>query len=73
MYGIITGMGFIGGGSIMKTETGTSGSATAAGIWLTGAIGLSVAYQRWEVALVLSAVGYLIFQFSQFLKKKQTR
>lgn len=70
MYGIITGMGFIGGGSIMKTESGTSGTATAAGLWLTGAIGLSVAYQRYEVAIVLSVVGFLILQFSQFLKKR---
>ena len=72
MYGIITGMGFIGGGSIIKTDNGTSGTATAAGIWLTGAIGLSVAYQRYEIALVLSLVGFLIFQFSDFMKKDQT-
>ena len=71
MYGIITGMGFIGGGSIMKTDSGTSGTATAAGIWLTGAIGLSVAYQRYEIAIVLSVVGFLIFQFSGYLKKSR--
>lgn len=69
MYGIITGMGFIGGGSIIKNESGASGTATAAGIWLTGAIGLSVAYQRYEIAIVLSAVGFLIFQFSDYLKR----
>ena len=70
MYGIITGMGFIGGGSIIKTDSGSSGTATAAGIWLTGAIGLSVAYQRLEIAIALSLVGFLIFQFSVYLKKK---
>ncbi|MAT94631.1 MAG: magnesium transporter MgtC [Halioglobus sp.] len=69
MYGIITGMGFIGGGSVFKNENGTSGTATAAGIWLTGAIGLAVAYRRYEVAIVLSVVGFLIFQFSGFLKR----
>lgn len=73
MYGIITGMGFIGGGSIIKQSNSTSGTATAAGIWLTGAIGLSVAYHRYEVAIVLSLVGFLIFQFSDFLKKKPAR
>lgn len=70
MYGIITGMGFIGGGSIIKTDAGTSGTATAAGIWMTGAIGISVAYSRYEIALVLSIVGFLIFQFSGFLKRE---
>ena len=69
MYGIITGMGFIGGGSIIKKDSGATGTATAAGIWLTGAIGLSVAYHRYEIAIALSLVGFLIFQFSGFLKR----
>ncbi len=72
MYGVITGMGFIGGGSIIKTDNGGSGTATAAGIWLTGAIGLAVAYRRFEIALVLSIVGFLIFQLSGWIKQRTT-
>jgi putative Mg2+ transporter-C (MgtC) family protein len=68
MYGIITGMGFIGGGSIIKSGGRAEGTATAAGLWLTGAIGLSVAYRRYEIAIVLSTIGFLIFQFSGFIK-----
>jgi putative Mg2+ transporter-C (MgtC) family protein len=71
MYGVITGMGFIGGGAIIKESGRTMGTANAAGIWLTGAIGISVAYSRYEVALVLSFIGYLIFQFGRFLKREQ--
>lgn len=69
MYGVITGMGFIGGGAIVKQSGKALGTANAAGIWLTGAIGLSVAYQRYEVAIVLSLIGFLIFQFGSYLKK----
>jgi putative Mg2+ transporter-C (MgtC) family protein len=68
MYGVITGMGFIGGGSIIKSQGRALGTATAAGLWLTGAIGLSVAYMRYEIALVLSVMGFLIFQFSSVVK-----
>lgn len=68
MYGIITGMGFIGGGAIIKTADSVNGTASAAGIWLTGAIGLSVAYARYEIAIVLSAMGFMIFQVSSFFK-----
>lgn len=68
MYGIITGMGFIGGGAIMKNQGGVNGTASAAGIWLTGAIGLSVAYARYEIAIVLSIMGFLIFQIGSFFK-----
>jgi putative Mg2+ transporter-C (MgtC) family protein len=69
MYAIITGMGFIGGGAIFKNEMGSKGTATAASLWNTGAIGISVAYGRYEIAIILSAVGFLILQFSEPFKK----
>jgi len=72
MYGVITGMGFIGGGAIVKEAGRAIGTANAAGIWLTGAIGISVAYSRYEIAIVLSIIGFLIFQFGSYLKKQDT-
>lgn len=63
MYGILTGMGFIGGGAILKGKEHVGGTATAAAIWNTGAIGVSVAYQRYEIAIVLSLINFLVFQF----------
>lgn len=68
MYGIITGMGFIGGGAIFKSSEGAKGTATAAGLWNTGAIGISVAYGRYEIAIILSIVGFLILQFASPFK-----
>jgi putative Mg2+ transporter-C (MgtC) family protein len=63
MEGIITGMGFIGGGAILKNvvkgEGFVSGTATAASLWLTGAIGVSVATGRLEIALILSVLTFL--------------
>lgn len=70
MYGIITGMGFIGGGAILKEHQRVAGTATAAGIWNTGAIGISVAYSRYEIAILLSALSFIIFQFSRPLKRQ---
>ncbi|MED5389971.1 MAG: MgtC/SapB family protein [Pseudomonadota bacterium] len=69
MYGIITGMGFIGGGAILKNGATVSGTATAASLWNTGAIGISVAYSRYEIAMVLSVVNFLILQFSRSFKR----
>lgn len=69
MYGIITGIGFIGGGSIIKSTENVQGTATAAGIWLTGAIGVSVAYSRYEIAIVLSMIGFCVLQFLEPYKK----
>lgn len=63
MQGIITGIGFIGGGAILKNVVEGKGfvygTATAASLWLTGAIGISVASGRLEIALVLSFLAFL--------------
>lgn len=69
MYGILTGIGFIGGGAILKDGGNVAGTATAASIWNTGAIGVAVAWDRYEIALVLSALNYLTFRFMPVLKK----
>ncbi|MCW8108267.1 MgtC/SapB family protein [Alteromonas ponticola] len=70
MYGIVTGIGFIGGGAILKTSKYVVGTATAAGIWLVGALGVSVAYARYEISIVLSIMGFIIFQFAEPMKKQ---
>ena len=69
-YGIITGMGFIGGGAILKSKGNIMGTATAASLWNTGAIGVSVAYRLYEIAIVLSLVNFLILRFAKPLKKQ---
>lgn len=56
MVGLITGMGFIGGGAILKGDDRVRGTATAASLWNTGAIGMAVAWHRYEIALLLSAL-----------------
>ena len=52
--GLIAGMGFIGGGAILRRENSVQGTATAASLWITGAIGVSVGLGSYDVALVLS-------------------
>jgi len=72
MYGIITGMGFIGGGAILKSDKGSevSGTATAAALWTTGAIGLAVAWRRFEIALLLSVLTFGTLQFIYPIKER---
>ncbi len=52
--GLITGMGFIGGGAILRQEDSVKGTATAASLWVTGAIGTAVGLGSYDVAVVLS-------------------
>lgn len=57
--GIITGMGFIGGGAILHLKDSVKGTATAASLWVTGAIGVSVGLGQIDVALMLAIVGFV--------------
>lgn len=56
IQGLVAGMGFIGGGAILKSEGSVHGTATAASIWNTGVLGAAVAQDRWILALVLSGL-----------------
>jgi putative Mg2+ transporter-C (MgtC) family protein len=52
--GLITGMGFIGGGAILRREDSVKGTATAASLWITGAIGVAAGIGSYDVAVMLS-------------------
>jgi Uncharacterized membrane protein len=73
MYGLITGIGFIGGGAIMKNSKEVSGTATAASIWATGAIGMAVAYTQYNIAVVLSFATFMTLHFGLKAKKEIKR
>lgn len=68
LYGLMVGIGFIGGGSILKERGSVSGTATAASVWNTGAIGAGVAWQRYEIALTLALVSFLLLRFGESAK-----
>ena len=70
MYGILTGIGFIGGGAILKERGSVAGTATAASVWNTGAIGMAVAWDRYEIALVLSVMNFFTFRFMPIIKER---
>jgi len=70
LQGLITGIGFIGGGAILKSKGNVTGTATAASIWNTGLIGMAVAYQRYEVALLMSLINFVTLHFVQRWKQE---
>jgi putative Mg2+ transporter-C (MgtC) family protein len=56
LQGLITGIGFVGGGAILKEGATVRGTATAASVWNAGVIGASVAMGHYEIAILLSAL-----------------
>jgi putative Mg2+ transporter-C (MgtC) family protein len=58
----MTGIGFVGGGVILRGDDRVHGTATAASIWGMGSVGAAVAYGYYDIALVISLMNYLVFR-----------
>ena len=70
VQGLVAGIGFIGGGAILKAGRNVHGTATAASIWNTGAVGAAVALDRFSMALMLAALNLFALRVLMPLKQK---
>jgi putative Mg2+ transporter-C (MgtC) family protein len=73
LQGLMTGIGFVGAGAIIKNEDEVRGLATAAAIWTTGAIGASVAYGAYALAIGLSLLDVFTLAIMRKLGKRVMR
>jgi putative Mg2+ transporter-C (MgtC) family protein len=71
--GIVTGIGFIGGGAILKDKSNVTGTSTAAAIWATGAVGIAVGLGRLEIAVALSVMTFITFKLVGRVKKEVSK
>ena len=69
LQGLITGIGFVGGGAILKEGATVRGTATAASIWNAGVIGASVAMGHYGIAVTLALMN--LFTLRALLPIKQ--
>lgn len=70
LQGLITGVGFLGGGAILKQGLSVVGTATAASIWNTAAMGAAVAHGAYEIAIVLSLVNAAVLWGLTLVKRE---
>jgi putative Mg2+ transporter-C (MgtC) family protein len=68
LEGLITGIGFIGGGAIVRMHSSVHGTATAAAVWATAAIGAAVAYELYHIAVILSVANFATLRLLKPLK-----
>jgi putative Mg2+ transporter-C (MgtC) family protein len=59
-YGVLTGIGFVGSGAIVKSAHHATGLGTAVALWVTGAIGAGVACGAPLVSAAVSAATALV-------------
>lgn len=49
---VLSGIGFLGAGAILKNKGGVKGLTTAAGMWATACIGIAVGYGYYELSIL---------------------
>ena len=58
---VMQGIGFLGAGLIIFHGTKVNGLTTAAGIWISAAIGIAVGYEMYAVAIFATVMTLLVF------------
>jgi putative Mg2+ transporter-C (MgtC) family protein len=74
IQGVATGIGFLGAGAILKLtdEREIHGLTTAAGIWMTAAVGLATGLGRYGLAVMSIALAWVILGIVSRLERRDS-
>lgn len=67
---VAVGIGFLGAGVIFKKDEKIEGLTTAAGLWLTAAVGVAVGLKKYFLATTSTLIGLFILIFFEILERK---
>jgi putative Mg2+ transporter-C (MgtC) family protein len=70
---IVTGMGFLAGGAIMRTGISVQGLTTAAALWLVGAIGMAAGAGMFVIAVFVTIMGVIALTLLRRFEDKDDR
>jgi putative Mg2+ transporter-C (MgtC) family protein len=73
LQGLVTGIGFVGGGAILKSEKTVRGTAAAASIWNMAVVGTATALGLYGIAGVLVLINFASLRLLLPLKKDLDR
>lgn len=73
IQGIVTGIGFIGAGTILKIneERDIQGLTTAAGLWLTAAIGIACGVGTIGIALITAVLTVIVLALAGVIEGRE--
>lgn len=69
IHGVITGVGFLGAGSIMRHEGYVHGLTTAASVWIVAAIGVAVGVHAWTLAVVSTVLALIVLEGFRWVER----
>lgn len=69
IHGVVTGVGFLGAGSIMRQEGFVHGLTTAASIWMVAAIGVAVGVHAWTLAITGTVLALIVLEGFRWIER----
>ena len=69
IHGVITGVGFLGAGSIIRQEGYVAGLTTAASVWMVAAIGVSVGVHAYVLAAIGTGLALVVLEVFRWAEK----
>lgn len=69
---VVTGIGFLGAGLIIKDGTSIRNLTTAASIWFSGAIGMSIGFGYYQIAIIATIASIIIPRIPHLKYKSNT-
>lgn len=67
---VVSGIGFLGAGTIMRSGFGIKGLTTAASLWIVAAIGLAVGLGSYFASIITTVIVFLILLFMPYFENK---
>ena len=67
LQGLVAGIGFVGGGTILRTNSGegVQGLTTATSLWVVAAVGITAGLGRWDAALVATVLAIALLSLGE--------
>jgi putative Mg2+ transporter-C (MgtC) family protein len=75
VQGILTGLGFLGAGSILRAKDGTEvqGLTTAATVWIAASLGVTAGLGAWFITVAGTLVTLFLLTYGTRLERKLIR
>ena len=66
---VVTGIGFLGAGMLLRTEASVRGLTTAAGMWVMAGVGLAAGAGMYTIAIFTTAVATIVLWILRVLER----
>lgn len=69
IHGVVTGVGFLGAGSILRQEGYVQGLTTAASVWMVAAIGVAVGVHAYALAVIGTVLALIVLEGYRWVER----